>query len=88
MSNVDFKFGLGEVVRDKVTGFTGVVMSQTKYFTGCKHYGLQSKDLTTDGKVREWEYLDESRLEATGEAKVIDEPVKSTSAPGHNPPQM
>ena len=44
----DFKFELGEVLKDKITGFTGVVMGRTEYFTDCDHYGLCSQKLRNE----------------------------------------
>jgi len=47
---------------------------------------VQAQSLTAEGKVREWEHFDESRLALVENEKVFNEPKKSTSAPGHNPP--
>jgi len=77
-----------QIIWKKVTGFTGVIMSQTKYFTGCLHYGVQSRSLTTEGKLKDWEYIDESRLDLIGDGLVLKIPDESTSGPGYNPPQM
>jgi hypothetical protein len=86
MQKVEFSFDLGSVVKEKVTGLVGVVMSQTVYFTGCKHYGVQQQSLTADGKMKDWEYIDESRLIPMREGRVLSELETSTSAPGNNPP--
>jgi hypothetical protein len=83
-----FKFELGQEVKEKVTGYAGVVMSRSEYFTGCLHYGIQSRSLTPDGKTKDWEYFDESRLELIGNEFVLQVPDESTSGPGRNPPQM
>lgn len=74
MKKVKFKFNQGDVARDKITGFTGVVIARTDYDTGCKHASLQSQDLK-DGKPIEWESFDESRLELVESAveKPLDE---------------
>lgn len=64
-----FKFNLGEVLKDKITGFQGVAIGRTEYLTGCTHYGLCSQILK-DGKPIEWEWIDEFRL-----VKVLGEPV-------------
>jgi len=55
------KFELGEVLKDKITGFQGVAMARTEYFTDCIHYGLCSQELK-DGKPIDWEWIDETRL--------------------------
>lgn len=77
------KFGLGEVLKDKVTGFEGVVLGRTEYFTGCDHYGLCSQELK-DGKPIGWEWLDEIRLIKVRGAKKITQELrgeKRTSGP-------
>ncbi len=58
------KFELGDVLKDKITGFQGVVMVRAEYFTGCAHYGLCSQELK-DGRITEWEWIDEIRLVKT-----------------------
>ena len=84
---MSFKFNLGEVLRDVITGFTGVVMGRTEYHTGCKHYGLLSKTLNKDGKPADWEWFDEKRLE-----RVEDVPQKqnevSSGGPSASPPEQ
>lgn len=53
-------FELGEVVEDKISGFTGKVTSITKYLGGDVRYGVTAQNLE-DGKPNE-EWFDESRL--------------------------
>jgi len=55
------KFTLGDTLKDVVTGFKGVAMVRAKYLTGCVHYGLCPKNLK-DGKIAEWEWIDQTRL--------------------------
>jgi len=64
---MEFKFELGEVLKDTITGLRGVVMGRTQYITGCTHYGLLTRKLNKDGKVPDWEWMDEMRLQRTGE---------------------
>lgn len=82
------KFELGEVLRDKITGFEGVAMVRSEYFTDCTHYGLCSQKLK-DGKPIDWEYFDETRLVRVNEAVKIEKEKRSpTSGIMPNPPQM
>lgn len=82
------KFEVGEMLQDKVTGFKGVVMGRTEYFTGCDHYGLCSRVLK-DGEPMEWQWFDETRLVSVANAeKVLREPRKATGGPHPNAPQM
>lgn len=69
MSTVDFKYELGDTLRETVTGFKGVVMVRAEYSTGCIHYGLQSSKLK-DGVMQDWYWLDASRLELVKSRKV------------------
>lgn len=82
-----FKFELGEVLKDNVTGFKGVALARTEYFTDCNHYGLCSQTLK-DGKPIEWEWLDETRLiKVKGSKKIIKEVRKPRSGMFPNAPQ-
>lgn len=87
---MEFKFKQGETLRDKVTGFQGVVMARTDYFTGCVHCGLCSRTLK-DGKPIEWEWFDETRLILVSDIeKVLREPGQATDVGGMfpNAPKM
>jgi len=82
------KFELGEILKDRVTGFGGVVMGRTEYFTDCTHYGLCSQSLK-DGKPMDWEWFDETRLVRVKGAKKIERESRvPTSGPEPNAPQM
>jgi hypothetical protein len=60
--NITTKFNLHDILRDAVSGFQGEVLAISRYATGCTHYGIAPKHTTKDGKIMEWEWLDESRL--------------------------
>lgn len=64
-----FKFKLGQVVKDVITLFEGVIMGRTEYLTGCNHYAICSKKLK-EGVIQEWTWLDEQRLLATKKKDV------------------
>jgi hypothetical protein len=83
------KFQDGEIVKDIITGYTGVVVGYAEYFTGCKHYGLFNRRLTKEGKMKDdnWEWFDESRLVSTGKKITISKPVDEPSGPMPTPPQ-
>ncbi len=85
---ITFQFALGTVLKDIVTGFEGVAMGRTQYFTGCNHYGLVSQILTEKGKPDEWVWLDETRLFLTGKKQIVLGAIKPTSGPAPNPPEM
>ena len=84
-----FKFELGVILKDIVTGFEGVAMGRTQYFTGCNHYGLSSQILSKEGKPNEWEWFDESRMQATEKTMAVSfqESSRPTSGPHPNAPE-
>ena len=53
---------LGDVARDTITGFTGVVVADTKWLHGCRRLSLQSQELK-DGRPVEGATFDEPQLE-------------------------
>jgi len=59
---MDFKFDLGQMVRDKFTPFQGKVMARTEFIDGTRSYGILVTDLKV-GKLQDWEWLAEERLE-------------------------
>ena len=77
-----FKFDLGAEVKDKITGFSGVIMGRYEYLTGCRRYGLQAKKLK-DGKPQEWQVFDEDQLILVKDVKK--EKVKNPGGPMPNP---
>ena len=58
---MNFKFNLGAKVKDKITGYEGVVRTRVDYLTGCNKYGVQSTVLES-GKPAKWQYFDEDEL--------------------------
>lgn len=52
------KFKIGQIVKDVITGYTGVVMAVTEYHK--------------DGKPVKWKWIDEQRLTATGKTVEIE----------------
>ncbi len=85
---MEFKFDNGQVLKDKVSGFQGVVVAKTHYYTGCRHYGLCSQELH-DGKPVDWEWFDESRLFLViGEESVLEKPQAQTSGSFPNAPRF
>lgn len=82
-----FKFGLGEKVKDIITGYVGLVTSRTEYLTGCIHCGVQSETLK-DGKPIDPEWFDQTRLVHVDDGIMESYSVPGTSGPEHNPPSL
>jgi len=60
---------LGDRMKDKVTGFEGIVTTTTRHITGCDGACLVSEDITHAGKEVE-RYFDVLRLELVAEGVV------------------
>jgi len=83
-----FKFEFGEILKDIYTGYTGVVMGRTDYFSGCRHCGLLCQKLDKENKIQEWVWLDESRLVRTGEIFLTPKNAAEPGGPMPAPPEM
>ncbi len=62
-------FQFGQEVKDKITGFRGVITGQCSYITGCQQYLVQPKSKKPDTKP-EALWFDIDRLEIVGK-KII-----------------
>ena len=56
------KIELGDRVKDKVTGFKGIVTGITSWLNGCRRIGIQPEKLMTTGKPVEAEWFDEQQV--------------------------
>lgn len=74
----EFKFNLGQKVKDEYSGLEGKVMSRAQYLTGCNRYGVQKAGLDEKGAPFEWNHFDEMQLVAVDDVK---EPGKTTGGP-------
>lgn len=86
------KFDMRDTLKDQITGFTGVVVAISFYDTGCTHYGLAAP-MDKDGKVPDWEWFDETRLELAAveerniaAARLSHDPIRR-GGPAAKPPQ-
>jgi hypothetical protein len=86
----NFKFEVGETVKDIVTGYEGVVMAVSYYFTGCNHYGVCTRQTGEKEKVDDWKWFDEKRLERVPkkEKLIFGYGEPPSSGPMQNPPEI
>ena len=55
---------LGDIAKDKITGFEGVITGMASYLTGCEQYCIQPKIQDgNSGNYPEARWFDEGRLE-------------------------
>lgn len=59
MSN--FEFNIGDIVKDKITEFTGIITCRSQWLNGCNTYGVQPTELK-DGVPQERQGFDEPQL--------------------------
>lgn len=74
------KYELGEKVRDKVSGFEGIIMSRTEYLHGVPLYGVQPR-VSGEGVMRQAEYFSEPAIETL---KLSDKSKPSKVRPDAN----
>jgi hypothetical protein len=71
-----FKYPMNVIAKDSVSGFKGIIIARNAHLFGCAQYGLAPQELSSDGKPRDTEYFDESRIEildATNATRGTDE---------------
>jgi len=66
-----FKFDNGVTVKDRITGFQGVVTGRTNYITGCNQIMVNPQKINTDGKLADSEWFDENRLQLLAEPRIV-----------------
>ena len=82
----DFKYELGDEVKDRITGFSGIITARTQWLTNCNTYGIKSRKLK-DCKPIDALFFDEPDIELI-KPKVFEEPTrKKTGGPTMDIPQ-
>ena len=66
---------LGSLVKDNITGFTGIAIGRTEFAFGCIHIRIQAQGLTKEGEPIPTQSFDEQRIE------VIKQSTKSWARP-------
>lgn len=78
-----FKFKLGSLVKDMLSGFTGIIVARADYMTGCCRYGIASQKLDEKtGKPMEWVWFDENVLELVKENGLVLASMTKEDKPG------
>lgn len=67
-----FRFNNGDRVRDRISGFTGIVTGRTDFLNGCIRYAVTPEKVKT-GQTHEPTWFDEQQLELkkAGAIKVV-----------------
>lgn len=75
---------LGKTVKDKVTGYTGVVVSVCFDLFGCIQAAVKPP-VDKDGKIGDGYFIDVNRLVVTSETRVMPVPEWEAPAWGDKP---
>lgn len=70
---------LGKKAKDKITGFTGIIIGKITYLFGCDQYGI-APTIGKDGKPGETNWFDEGRIQIIG--KGVDPKSVKVAKPG------
>jgi hypothetical protein len=65
-NTTDWKFDLGDRVKDRVTELEGIITTRTEHLNGCKQYGI-NPPVDKDGKMREGYNIDGEQLDLVDE---------------------
>ena len=60
-----FKHELGKKAKDKITGFTGIIIGRCEHLYGCNTYGITTI-VTKEGQRVDTEWFDEARIITKG----------------------
>jgi len=59
---------LGKKAKDKITGFTGIIIGKCIYLFGCAQYGIAAQTFDKEKSKRgDTEWFDEGRIEILGD---------------------
>lgn len=79
----DFKFNLGDRLKDDLTGFEGICVYRTQWITNCNVYGIKPDSLDKDGEPRKSSQFDEPHISVVQEkVAVVD---NDTGGPTDSP---
>lgn len=77
---------IGDYVRDRISGYTGIAMARCEYLTGCAQIGIKPQGTKPDGGTFDTLYFDEPYVEVLEEQRIKPIPDRETGGP--QAPQM
>jgi hypothetical protein len=84
ISTTEWKFELGDRVKDRVSGFEGTVCTRSEHLNGCKQYGVNPPIDKNTGKMLEGYNIDGEQLELIDEGLNKKDPIVKKQT-GSNP---
>ena len=76
------RINLGDLVRDRLTGFEGIATGKAQYLTGCDRVGVQPRALKPDGGISEPVWFDQPWVEVIERDVVQSAEPRATDAGG------
>lgn len=73
---------LGSIVKDRITGFTGVAIGRTEFGYGCVHIQIEAQQLAKDGESIALQTFDDQRVD------LVAPPTKSWPSPRKSPVKL
>ena len=70
---MEFKFRLGDRLRDKISGFEGIATVRAQYLNGCEQYLLKPQGLKEDGDIKDGYYFDSQQLVLVGYGILVEQ---------------
>jgi len=78
ITDTTFKYGLGDKVKDAITGFEGIITLRSQWLNACNTYGVTCTELK-DGVPQDKQHFDEPQLSLVEEE--VHEPQRATGGP-------
>ena len=78
---IDNMVKLGDMVKDKITGFEGLTLEKSEYLNGCIQFEVQPR-IDKEGKIPESSHIDEQQLEVIkmADSNLVFIPIDSDPA--------
>ena len=73
--------GLGDRVRDRISGFRGIATCRSTFLYGCIRISITPEETDKDGKVNQAEWFDEPQVEVLETAAAL----ATTKSDKHGP---
>lgn len=66
---------LGDRVKDRITGFSGIAVARVEWLYGCERFAVQPETLAKDGKYQDNQYFDAPQLAVVAK-QVVENPAR------------
>ena len=80
--DLECEFELGDIVKDTVTGFAGMVTARSEFLNGCIRLAVTPTSLDKDGKMQAGERVDIQQLVLVKKKAQPKAAVKKTATGG------